>query len=107
MERQILDPIKRLRHKQKAEAKLLTAQHRQRSGALKQYAKIREAKATEKAANAERLKTPPAAVPNGTTVNNQEQLPNPATGLPAPQETGDTAPKGPTWNLPENPEILP
>jgi hypothetical protein len=34
-------------------------------------------------------------------------LPNPATGLPAPQETGDTTPKDPTGTLPEDPEILP
>ena len=33
-------------------------------------------------------------------------MPIPATRLPASQETEDTAPKGPTRTLPEDPEIL-
>jgi hypothetical protein len=34
-------------------------------------------------------------------------MPDPATGLPASQETGDTAPKGSSGTLPEDPKILP
>ncbi len=52
MERQVSDPLKHLRQKQATEAKLLADQQSQRSGALKEQAKIREAEATEKAANA-------------------------------------------------------
>ncbi len=33
-------------------------------------------------------------------------VPNPATGLPASQETGDTASKGPTGTIPEDQKIL-
>ena len=87
MERQVPDPLKQLRQKQAAEAKLLAAQQRQRSGSLQENVKIREAEAKKKAANAERLKTPSAADPNGAALNNQEQPPNPATEPPATQET--------------------
>jgi hypothetical protein len=52
MERQVLDPLKQLRQEQTAEAKLLAAQQRKKSGALKVQAKIREAKASKKASNA-------------------------------------------------------
>ncbi len=58
MDRQTPDPLKLMRQKQKAEAKKLAAEHRQRSGMLKEQAKIREAEAAEKAANAERLNPP-------------------------------------------------
>ena len=75
MERQVPDPLKQLSQKQAAEAKLLAAQQRQRSGDLKEHAKIREAKAEKKAAYAGRLKTPLAADPSGTSPNNQEQMP--------------------------------
>ncbi len=34
-------------------------------------------------------------------------MPNPATGLPSSQETGDTAPKGPIGTQTANPKILP
>ena len=87
MERQVPDPLKQLRQKQAAVAKLLAAQQRHRSGELKEQAKIKEAKATKKATNAERLKTPPAVNPIGIASNNQEHLPNPATEPPASQET--------------------
>jgi len=110
MERHVPEPLKQLRQKQAAEAKLLAAQHRQRSGVLKDHAKIREAQATEKAPNVERLKTPPSADPNGNAASNQEQMPNQATTstrLPDSQETGDTAPKGHTRTLTEDPKILP
>jgi len=60
-------------------------------------AKIREAEAA---------KTLPNTVLSGNAANNQEQLPNPATGLPAPQETGDTTPKGPSGTLPEDSKFL-
>jgi hypothetical protein len=81
MERHVPDPLKQLRQKQAAEGKLLAAQQRQGSGALKEQAKIREAKATKKATNVERLKTPPIVVPSSNATNNQEQLPNPATAV--------------------------
>jgi hypothetical protein len=106
MERHIPYPIKQMRQKQAAEAKLLTAQQRQRSGVLKEQAKLREAEAAEKAANKERLKTPPTTDPNGDADNNQEHMPNPITGLLDSQETGDTAPKGPTRTQTADSEIL-
>ena len=55
--RHIQDPLKQMRQKQAAEAKLLATQQRKRSDVLTEQAKIREAKAVEKAANEERLKT--------------------------------------------------
>ena len=55
MDRQTPDPLKLLRQKQATEAKRLAAEQRQRSGLLKEQAKIREAEAAEKAANVERL----------------------------------------------------
>ena len=70
MERQFPDPLKQLRQKQATEAKLLAAQQRQKSGALKEQAKISEAKAKEKAKNAERLKTPPSADLSDNTAYN-------------------------------------
>ena len=65
----------------------MAAQQRQRSGQLKEQAKIKEAEAAKKTMNAERLKTPLAADPSGTAPNNQEQLPNPTTEPPASQRT--------------------
>ena len=106
MERKIPDPIKQMRQKQADEAKLLAAQERQRSGVLKEQAEIREEEAAEKAANAERLKTPSTKDPSGDVTNNQEQQPNPLTGIPASQEMGDTAPQGPTGTQTEDLEIL-
>jgi hypothetical protein len=104
MERQVPDPLKQLRQKQAAEAKVLAAQQTQRSGAFKEQAKNREAEAIEKAANAERLKISPTADPSGNASNNREQLPNPATEPP--QETGDTVPKGPTETPLEDPKFI-
>ena len=68
------DPLKKIRQKQAAEAKLVAAQNRQRGGIRKEQEKIRAAEATEKQANAERLKnpTPPA---NTTT---KDKLPDPS-----------------------------
>ncbi len=48
MERQVRDPLKQLRKKHAAEAKLLAAHQRMRNGVLKEHAKIREAEAAEK-----------------------------------------------------------
>ncbi len=87
MSRHVPDPLKQLRQKQAAEAKLPAAQERQRSGQLREQEKIREAEAAKKAANAERLKTPLLADPNVSAPNNQEQLPDPTTGPLASQET--------------------
>jgi len=70
MERQVPDPLKQLRQKQATEAKLLAVKHRQRSGQLKEQATIMEAKAAEKAANAERLKTSPITDPSDNASNN-------------------------------------
>ena len=70
MERQIPDPLRLMRQKHAAEAKQLAAEQRQRSDVFKEQAKIREAEAAEKAANAERLKTPLTADPIGDTSNN-------------------------------------
>ena len=72
MDRQIPDPLKRMRHKQAAGAKLLAAEQRQRSGVLKEHAKIREAEAAEKAANAERLKSPLTEDPGGDATSKDE-----------------------------------
>ena len=44
---------------------------------------------------------------NGDAANNKEQQPNPLTGLPASQKTGDTAPQGPIGTQTEDSEILP
>ena len=44
---------------------------------------------------------------NRDAANKDEQPPNPLTGLPASQVTGDTAPQGPTGIQTEDPEILP
>ena len=85
----------------------MAAQQRQRSGQLKEQAKIREAKATKKAANAERFKTPLSADPGGSDTNNQEKLPNPVVEPPATHERWDTTPKGPIGTLLEDPKVLP
>jgi hypothetical protein len=55
MERQVPYPLQQLRQKLAVEVMLLAAQQRQRSGALKEHAKIREAEGAKKAANTERL----------------------------------------------------
>jgi hypothetical protein len=72
----------------------------------KKSGKNQEAKAVEKEANAERLKTPQITYPSRNAANNKEQLPNPSTEPPATQETGDTTPKGPTKTPNEDPKIL-
>ena len=108
MDRHVPSPLKQLRQQQAAEAKLLAFQTGQRAGVLREQEKIREADAAEKTANAERLKTPLPAVPNGRAENSWEHKPNLATWQPpAAQETRDTAPKDPTGTSLENPEILP
>ena len=61
----------------------------------------------EKAANAERLKTPSAADPSGTAPNNQKHLPILVTEPPATQETRGTTPKGPIGSPTQDPEVLP
>ena len=109
-----------MRHQQAAEAKRLAAEQRQRSGLLKEQAKLREAERAEKSANEERLKTPlaedPAASaakndqlpknPVGTTTAEKEQQLDPRTGLPTTEVT-NTEPQGPTGTPTEDPEILP
>jgi len=55
------------------EAKRLAAEQRQRSGLLKEQAKLREAEVAEKAANAERLKTPMTEEPNGDVANKNDR----------------------------------
>ena len=107
MDMQIPDPLKLMRHKQAAEAKLLATERRQRSGVLKEQAKIREAEAAEKAANAERLITPLIEDPSGDAANKDVPQPDPLAVLLASQATGDTAPQGPTGTQTEDPEILP
>ena len=79
MERHVPDPLKQMRQKQAAEAKLLVAQQRQRAGALREHAKIREGEAVEKAANTERLRTPTFVVTNGNEDNTKQQTINPTT----------------------------
>ena len=59
MKRQLPDPLKQLRQKHVADAKLLAAQNRQREGIRKEQERIIEAEAAEKQANADRLKLPP------------------------------------------------
>ena len=56
--------------------------------------------------NAKRLKTPPFVDPSGSAHNNQGQLLDPTKGPPAPQETGDTTPKGQTETPLEDQEVL-
>jgi hypothetical protein len=122
MDRQIPDPLKLMRQQQAAEAKRLAAEQRQRSGKLKEQAKLRETEAAEKAANEERLKTPPIADPIGDPANAKDKLPDnpigaaantedqqldPITGLPVTQEAGDTMPPNDTGPVTEDPEILP
>ena len=81
MDRQIPDPLKLMRQKQAAEARRLAAEHRQRSGLLKEQAKLREAEMAEKAANAERLKTPLTEDPSGNAANKSDQLPKNPIGV--------------------------
>ena len=52
------DPLKQMRQKQAAEAKLLATQNKQRDGIRREQEKIRAAEAAEKKANAERLENP-------------------------------------------------
>ena len=80
MNRQIPDPLKLMRQQQATEAKMLAAEQRQRSGKLKEHAKLREAKTAEKAANEERLKTPSTADLSGDTTNAKDKLPNNPSG---------------------------
>jgi len=122
MDRQTPDPLKLMRQKQAAEAKRLAAEQRQRSGKLKEQANIREKEAAKKAANAERLKTPPSLDPSGETTNTMDKLPDnpsgaaqnteeeqldPLTGLPATQVSEDTGPPSATGTINEDPKILP
>ena len=108
MARQIPYPLKQLRQKYAADAKLLAARNIQKVGVLREQAKIREAKEAEKAANAKRLKTPPLTVFIGNADNSQKQTPNPAIRQSTvAHDTGDTAPKYPTGTPLEDPEIFP
>ncbi len=66
MDRQIPDPLKLMRQQQASEAKRLATEQRQRSGKLKEQAKLREAEAAEKAANDERLNPPLPRTPMET-----------------------------------------
>ena len=53
------DPLKHMRQKQAAEAKLLAAQNRQREGLRKEHEKIRAAEAAEKKLTRTALQTNP------------------------------------------------
>ena len=73
-----------MRQKQAAKAKLLATHARQREGIRKEQEKLRAAKAVEKQANADRMKTPPLGsttskftrlVPTQTTEADPEILP--------------------------------
>ena len=77
MDRQVPYLLKQMRQRQAADAKRLAIKNRQRSGVLKELAKIREAEAVEKAANAERLKTPLTEDPSGAATDVEEQQPDP------------------------------
>jgi hypothetical protein len=109
MARHVPDPLKQLRQKHVAEVNLLAAQKRKRAGGvLREQAKIREAEAAEKTANAKRLKTPPSTVPNINADNTHKRTPKSATTQPATtQDTGDTARKDTTGTPLEDPKILP
>jgi len=111
-----------MRQKQATDAKWLAAEPRQRSGLLKEQAKTREAEAVEKAANAERIRTPLTEDHTGDAANKNDQLPkhlsgattntegqqlDPITWLPATQATCNTAPQDPTGTHTEDLEILP
>jgi len=74
MERQLPDPLKQMRQKQAAVAKLLAAKNRQREGIRKEQDKIRAAEEAEKQTNAERLKKP--LLPANTTT--KDTLPDPS-----------------------------
>ena len=91
-DKQIPDPLKQMRQKHTADAKRLAAEQIQKSGVLEERAKIREAEAAEKAANAERLKTPLTEEPSGAATNTEEQQPDPLIGPLATHATGDTTP---------------
>ena len=93
-----------MRQKQAAEAKKLAAEQRQRSGLLKEQAKIREAEAAEKAANAERLKPPQTVDPEVPKPNTEEPLPG---KNPLEPKTGDTTMPDPVGTQNEDKEILP
>ena len=110
-----------MRQKQATNAKRLATEHRQRSGILKEQAKLREAERAEKAANAERLKTPLTEDPSGDAANKSDRLPknpigaatetkeqqlDPLIGMPTTEVTNDTTPQGLTGTQPEDPEIL-
>jgi hypothetical protein len=79
MDMQIPDPLKQMQQKHAADAKRLAAEKRQRNGVLKERAKTCEVEAAEKAANAERLKTPLAEDPIGAATNTEKQQPDPLT----------------------------
>ena len=79
-----------MRQKQATEAKRLAAEQRQRSGKLKEQAKLCEEEAAEKAANAERLKTPPTVDLGGETANTQDKLPGNPSGAAITQRTSSS-----------------
>jgi hypothetical protein len=81
MERQLPDPLKKMRQKHAADAKLLASQTIQKKGIRKEQDKIRVAEATEKHANQERLKTPPSLADTIAKYN-----------LPVPSQTKETDP---------------
>ena len=68
------DPLKKMRQKQAAEAKLLAAQNRQREGIRKEQANMRAAKAAENMPTHNALKTKPTLA-NTTT---KDKLPDPS-----------------------------
>jgi hypothetical protein len=73
MTRTTPDPLKQMRQKQAAEAKLLAAQNKQREGIRREQEKIRAAEAAEKKANAERLETQPPLRPQQQKTSSQTQ----------------------------------
>jgi len=84
MERQLPDPLKQMRQKHAADAKLLATHSRHRERIRKEQDKIRAVEAAEKQANEDRLKAP----------------------TPADVTRKDTLPK-PSQNKETDPEILP
>ena len=74
MKWQLPEPLKYMRQKQAADAKLLAAHAGQREGICKEQENIRTTEATEKQATANRLKTPP---PSAGTIA-KDTLPDPS-----------------------------
>ena len=93
LERQLLDPLKQMRHKQASDAKSLAAQTIHRAGVFKEQAKTRAAEVVEKQANAERLKTPPPSVDTTGTRTHPDPNQTPTVDPEILPEAGETIEK--------------